>query len=87
MHFSQVYSPDRLEEMCGSCDYLVTALPATPATEKLVSAAAIAAMQPHTVFINLGRGTTVDESALAEGTPLFLQKQLSNQLLEFIVRT
>ena len=51
----------------GSSDYIVAALPGTPATAKLINAEAIRAMQPHAVFINLGRGTTVDEEALIEG--------------------
>ena len=51
----------------ASSDYIVAALPATPATEKFVNADAISAMQSHAVFINLGRGTTVDEAALTEG--------------------
>lgn len=60
----EVFPPDKLEEMMSKSDYVVAALPSTPATVKFVSAAAIEAMPPHAVFINLGRGTTVDEAAL-----------------------
>ena len=51
----------------ASSDYIVAALPGTPATAKFINAEAIKTMQSHAVFINLGRGTTVDEEALTEG--------------------
>lgn len=72
-----MYSPDQLNELMATSDYIVTALPSTPATTKLVNAEAIKAMQPHAVFINLGRGTTVDEEALTEGKQNFFQFLLS----------
>ncbi len=65
----QVFPPEQLEQLMAKSDYVVAALPATPATNKLVSAAAIAALQPHAVFVNLGRGATVDEEALIAGEP------------------
>lgn len=48
-------------------DYVVAALPHTDATEKLVSAEAISSMKKTGVFINIGRGGTVDEPALVTG--------------------
>ncbi len=45
-------------------DYVVCSTPYTPATHELVSAAAIAAMKPEAVLINVGRGKCVDEPAL-----------------------
>lgn len=42
------------------------ATPWTPQTDKLVSRAAIAAMKPTAVFLNVGRGRCVDEDALIE---------------------
>lgn len=85
----QIYPPDQLADLMGSCDYLVAALPATPATRKFVSAAAIRALQPHAVFINLGRGTTVDEEALAEGasSPLFPCLSLHGYTLRVCTRS
>lgn len=53
--------------MVARCDYVVVATPHTPATHQLVSAAAIQAMQPHSVFINVGRGKCIDETALISG--------------------
>lgn len=48
-------------------DYIVCSVPYTPDTHHIVSAAAIAAMKPTGVFINVGRGKCVDEEALVEG--------------------
>ena len=64
----QVYKPDELNELMASCDYVVLALPATPATYQLVDEHAIAALKPNAVLINVGRGTTIDEQALTTGS-------------------
>jgi phosphoglycerate dehydrogenase-like enzyme len=61
-----VYTPDQICDLMAASDYVVAATPYTPETDKLVSAAAIAAMRPTGVFINLGRGRCVDEDALVE---------------------
>ena len=58
------FPPDALPAMAARCDYFVVALPATPSTLKLVDRAAIAALPRHAVFVNVGRGSTVDEEAL-----------------------
>lgn len=62
-----IFSPEQIVDMVARCDYVVAATPHTPGTHKLVSAAAIQAMQPHCVFINVGRGKCVDEAALTAG--------------------
>ena len=64
---AQVYHPEQLAELMADSDFVVAALPATPATDKFITEEAIAAMKPNAVFVNLGRGTTVDEAALTEG--------------------
>jgi phosphoglycerate dehydrogenase-like enzyme len=46
-------------------DYLVAVMPGTPRTRHLVDAALVAALPPRAVFINPGRGSVVQESALA----------------------
>jgi hypothetical protein len=63
----QVYTPDRLQQLMADSDYVVMALPHTPATHHFVNAAAINAMRPHGVLINVGRGKTLEEAALVKG--------------------
>jgi len=55
---------DRLAFAAG-LDYLVSIAPNTKHTRRLVDAALLAALPPHAVFVNPGRGSTVDEQALA----------------------
>jgi phosphoglycerate dehydrogenase-like enzyme len=45
-------------------DYVVSALPLTPETRHAVGNREFAAMKPESIFINIGRGATVQESAL-----------------------
>jgi phosphoglycerate dehydrogenase-like enzyme len=61
-----VYSSSELEQLVAGSDYVVMATPFTDATHKLFGARAIAAMQPHAVFVNVGRGKCVDEPALIQ---------------------
>ncbi|KAL3131826.1 hypothetical protein ABBQ38_007540 [Trebouxia sp. C0009 RCD-2024] len=62
----QIYTPDQLNELMAESDYIVAALPHTDKTEKLVNAAAINSMKRTGVFVNIGRGQTVDEEALVK---------------------
>lgn len=63
----KLYSPAQLPELMSVCDYVVVATPYTPATHQLVNAAAIAAMKPNGVLVNVGRGKCIDETALIQG--------------------
>jgi phosphoglycerate dehydrogenase-like enzyme len=62
----QFYGPATRLEMIARCDYLVVSAPLTPETRGLIGAAEFAAMQPHTVVINVGRGPVIDEPALID---------------------
>jgi phosphoglycerate dehydrogenase-like enzyme len=55
-----------LRSRLGECDYVVLALPATDETRDLVDADFLARMKPGAVLLNVGRGETVVEEALAE---------------------
>jgi len=57
------HNPNILKFVEG-LDYLVTVLPRTQDTNKIVDADLLNALPPHAIFINVGRGNAVDESAL-----------------------
>lgn len=54
-----------LKGLASAVDTLISVAPGTPATAKAVSAEVLAALGPDGVFVNIGRGSTVDETALA----------------------
>jgi lactate dehydrogenase-like 2-hydroxyacid dehydrogenase len=64
---AKLYSPQQLPELMSVCDYVVMATPYTPSTHQLINAAAIAAMKPNAVLVNVGRGKCIDEAALIDG--------------------
>jgi phosphoglycerate dehydrogenase-like enzyme len=55
-----------LPSLLATADAVVNTLPGTAYTEKLFNRGMFAAMKPGTTFINVGRGTVVDEDALLE---------------------
>ncbi len=62
-----LYRPDQICDLMAACDYVVAATPYTPETDKIISRAAINAMRPNGVLVNVGRGKCIDEEALIEG--------------------
>ena len=62
----EVVGADGLLGLMRRSDYVVAAAPLTPDTRGLIGRAAIAAMKPTGVFVNIGRGSVVDEPALVE---------------------
>ena len=63
--FERVWPVAELADFLARADFLVSVLPDTPATRGLLDADAIAAMRRGAYFINVGRGSVVDEAALA----------------------
>lgn len=55
-----------LEGLAAAVDTLISVAPGTASTEKAVNATVLKALGPNGVFINIGRGSTVDEAALVE---------------------
>ena len=60
----QAFGLDRRNAFMASADYIVASLPFLPATKGLVDAAALAAMRPSGVIVNVGRGPVIEEAAL-----------------------
>ena len=59
-----VYHPS-LVELARNVDTLVSVAPGGASTEKAVNREVLEALGPDGVFVNIGRGSTVDEDALA----------------------
>ncbi len=53
-----------LDDLLARSDFVVAMLPLTDATRGLVDAAFFAGMKPGAIFVNCGRGATVQEDAL-----------------------
>lgn len=61
---SYVGSPDELLDLAKDADVIASALPLTSGTTKLFDAKFFAVLKPSAYFINVGRGASVDTSAL-----------------------
>lgn len=55
-----------LKGLAEAVDTLISVAPGTPSTAKAVNAEILAALGANGVFVNIGRGSTVDEDALAK---------------------
>jgi phosphoglycerate dehydrogenase-like enzyme len=64
--FGVVLGIDELAEAVGWADYVVDALPGTASTRRAFDERVFASMNPGARFLNVGRGSTVDEVALIE---------------------
>ncbi|MFQ3534961.1 MAG: D-2-hydroxyacid dehydrogenase [Aggregatilineales bacterium] len=60
----RLYPPEAVRSMVSLCDFVLVTLPLTPQTRGCINASVFEAMQPHAIFINVGRGGVVDEEAL-----------------------
>jgi phosphoglycerate dehydrogenase-like enzyme len=58
------YPPEELDDLLAECDYVLVALPLTPATRHRIGEAELRAMKPSAFLVNISRGAIVDEAAL-----------------------
>jgi phosphoglycerate dehydrogenase-like enzyme len=58
------YHASSLLDFASGLDYLVNILPETKETHHIVDASLLGRLPPHAVFVNVGRGAAVDETAL-----------------------
>jgi D-2-hydroxyacid dehydrogenase (NADP+) len=61
-----VFPQERLRELLPQADVVALTCPLTPQTQGLIGAAALAAMKPSAMLVNVARGRVVDEAALVE---------------------
>lgn len=64
--FGSIVGPDGLRAELATADHVVNVLPITSATRRVFGVPEFAAMKPTAVFVNIGRGATVDEPALIQ---------------------
>jgi len=62
----RVAGPDELADLLPVADVLVGILPATPATHHAIDADVLAALPSRAIVVNVGRGATLDETALVD---------------------
>ena len=62
--FANCYAPQSRMEFARGLDYLVSILPATPSTDGFVNADLLSQLARGAIFINVGRGNVVVESAV-----------------------
>lgn len=62
----RIYPPQGLRSFLRECDYVVLTVPLNQQTHHLINAAALSAMKPNAILINVSRGNVVDEAALIE---------------------
>jgi phosphoglycerate dehydrogenase-like enzyme len=63
-YVDKMVGPDRLREELGAADFIVNTLPLTVATTHLLGTDELATMKPSAYVVNIGRGATIDETAL-----------------------
>lgn len=58
--------PDDWRAKLGEMDWIILAVPATPATDGMIGAAELAAMKPSATIVNIARGEVIDQDALVD---------------------
>lgn len=69
-HMDEQHTQDDLKKVIGQADIVVNILPMTDETEKMFDKELFKEMKDQSIFINVGRGGTVDTDALLEALDL-----------------
>ncbi|MBB6732438.1 D-2-hydroxyacid dehydrogenase [Cohnella zeiphila] len=64
--FDRMTAMDGLDDVLAESDIVVNILPGTPETQRLFDAQRFARMKPDALFVNIGRGSSVDTDALVD---------------------
>ena len=64
--FDEIYKIDELDNVLFKTDLLIMCLPGTPETENILSKERIALLPKDAYVVNVGRGSAIDEDALAD---------------------
>ena len=80
--FDKVIPSSELDSVLPAADLLIMALPATPETAGILSRERIALLPPSAFVINVGRGSAIDQDALAEALQ---ERRLAGAALDVMV--
>lgn len=61
-----MFGPDRLLELLPEADFVVLTVPLTHETQGMIGERELRVMKPTAYLVNIGRGATVDQSALVQ---------------------
>lgn len=64
--FDAMHGLEALDSLLPESDAVVLVLPKTPGTDRIMGERQFSLMRPNAIFINVGRGSHVDEAALAD---------------------
>ena len=64
--FDDIRTFDKVDEILPATDILVLCAPDTPDTAGMMNADRIGLLSPHSIIVNVGRGTIMDQDALVE---------------------
>lgn len=78
-YFDECYTASELDEQLKKADMVISTLPGTPETKKLLNSERIAMIHSHAIVANVGRGFVIDTEALTEALQA---KQLSGAVLD-----
>ncbi len=79
----KVYPYQQLNVLLAESDYVVNCLPFTRETAKIIGSGELSRMKPTAFLINIGRGGTIDEEALAQA---LLEKRIAGAGLDTFQR-
>ena len=63
-YFDKSFSKEDINEVLSNCDIVISTIPSTKETYKLMNEEKFAVMKENSSFINVGRGNVVDEEDL-----------------------
>lgn len=65
-NFDEVFAIDALDRFLAGLDHVVSTLPQTPATDRLLDAESLSKLPAHAYLVNVGRSNVIDDAALAD---------------------
>ena len=77
-----VYGPAAMKEVFSQSDYVINLLPNTTATRGLIDKTFFALMKRSACFINLGRGSTINQADLIDALQMKLFRALVSDVYE-----